>query len=80
MIKMCDKCREFINSLYPKNREWKDSEIIDVLVYYSSWGYTIKYFLDMVEVFERNGQHIKTFERYEDFVNYIGGNEKPEKN
>lgn len=80
MIKMCDECREFVDSLYPKNREWKDNEILDVLVYYSSEGYTIKYFLDMVGVFDRNGEHIKTFERYEDFVIHIGGNEKPEKN
>lgn len=78
MIKMCDECREFVDSLYPKNREWKDNEIIDVLVYYGEEGYLIKYIHDVVLLFERNGEHIKTFERYEDFVNYIGGNKEPE--
>ena len=76
MIKMVDECREFVDSLYPKNREWKDNEILDVLVYYSEEGYLTKYLFDMVAVFDRNGEHIKTFERYEDFVIYIGGNEK----
>lgn len=74
MIKMVDECREFVDSLYPKDRKWKDSEIIDVLVYYSEEGYLIKYLYDMVLVFERNGKHIKTFKMYEDFVIYIGGN------
>lgn len=78
MVKMVDECREFIDSLYPNNREWKDNEILDVLVYYSEEGYLIKYHNDMVLLFERNGEHIKTFERYEDFVYYIGGNEKPQ--
>jgi hypothetical protein len=76
MIKMCDECRKFVDSLYPKNREWKDNEILDVLVYYSSEGYTIKYLHDIVLLFDRNGEHIKSFSKYEDFVNHIGGNEK----
>lgn len=75
---MVDECRNFIDSLYPKNREWKDNQIIDVLVYYSTERCTIKYLHDMVLVFERNGEHIKSFARYEDFVNHIGGNEKPQ--
>jgi hypothetical protein len=75
MIKLCDECRKFIDSLYPKNREWQDREILDVLVYYSEEGYTIKYHNDIVLLFDRNGEHIKSFHNYEDFVNYIGGNE-----
>ena len=76
MVKMVDECREFIDSLYPPDRGWKDSEILDVLVYYSSDGYMIKYLHDIVLLFNRNGEHIKSFHNYEDFVNYIGGNEK----
>jgi hypothetical protein len=78
MIKMCDECRDFIDSLYPNNSEWKDNEIMDVLVYYSTEGYTIKYLNDMVLVFERNGEHVISFRNYETFVNHIGGNEKPQ--
>ena len=44
---MVKECRDFIDSLYPNNREWKDNEIMDVLVYYSTEGYTIKYLNDM---------------------------------
>ena len=28
---MVKECRDFIDYLYPKNREWKDNEIVDVL-------------------------------------------------
>ena len=73
---MVKECRDFIDSLYPKNREWKDNEIMDVLVYYSNEGYTIKYLFDMVGIFDRNGEHVTSFRNYEDFVNHIGGNEK----
>ena len=76
MIKMVDECREFIDSLYPSDRKWKDNEIIDVLVYYSEYGYLIKYHNDIVLIFERNGEHITSFGNYEEFVSYIGGNEK----
>lgn len=75
---MVKECREFIDSLYPNKREWKDKEIMDVLVYYSTEGYTIKYLHDMVLVFDRNGEHVTSFRNYETFVNHIGGNEKPQ--
>ena len=75
---MVKECREFIDSLYPNKREWKDNEITDVLVYYSTEGYTIKYLHDMVLVFDRNGEHVTSFRNYETFVNHIGGNEKPQ--
>ena len=74
MIKMVDECRAFIDSLYPKRREWKDNEIMDVLVYYSSEGCTIKYLYDVVGVFDRYGNHITSFRNYEKFVEFIGGN------
>ena len=73
---MVKECRVFIDSLYPKRREWKDNEIVDVMVYYSSEGYTVKYLHDMVLVFDRNGEHVTSFGNYEKFVNHIGGNEK----
>ena len=73
---MVKECRDFIDYLYPKNREWKDNEIVDVLVYFSSDGYTIKYISDVVSLFNRNGEHIKSFGNYEEFVNHIGGNKK----
>ena len=69
---MIKECREFINSLYPKKREWKDSEIVDVMVYYSEEGYTMKYLNDVVSVFRKNGEHILSFENYEKFVEHIG--------
>ena len=75
---MIKECREFIDSLYPKKREWKDNEIIDVMVYYSEEGYTMKYLNDVVSVFRRNGEHFISFENYEKFVEYIGGNRKTE--
>jgi hypothetical protein len=75
---MVKECRDFIDSLYPNNREWKDNEIMDVLVYYSSEGYTIKYLLDVVLLFDHNGEHVTSFRNYETFVDYIGGNEKPQ--
>jgi hypothetical protein len=80
MIKMCDECRDFFDSLYPPERGWKDNEILDVLVYYGELGYLIKYHNDMVLLFERNGEHIKSFNKYEDFLSHIGANEKPEEN
>lgn len=73
---MIKECREFIDSLYPKKREWKDNEIIDVMVYYSEEGYTMKYLNDVVFVFRRNGEHFISFENYEKFVEHIGGNRK----
>ena len=76
-IVMVKECRDFIDSLYPKNREWKDNEIMDVLVYYSSDGYTIKYLFDIVVLFDRNGERVTSFINYEEFINYIGGNTKP---
>lgn len=72
---MVKECRDFIDSLYPKRREWKDHEIMDVLVYYSTERCTIKYLNDMVLVFDRNGEHVTSFGSYEKFVNHIGGNE-----
>ena len=48
---MIKECREFIDSLYPKRREWKDSEIVDVMVYYSEEGYTMNYLNDVVSIF-----------------------------
>jgi hypothetical protein len=75
---MVKECRDFIDSLYPSKREWKDSEILDVLVYYSEEGYLLKYHNDIMLLFDRNGEHIKSFSKYEDFVNHIGGNEKPQ--
>lgn len=72
---MVKECRDFIDSLYPKRREWKDNEIMDVLVYYSSDGYTIKYLHGIVLVFDCNGKHVVSFGSYEKFVNHIGGNE-----
>lgn len=74
---MIKECREFIDSLYPKRREWKDSEIVDVMVYYSEDGYTMKYLNDVVSIFHRN-EHILSFENYEKFVEHIGGNRKTE--
>lgn len=73
---MIKECREFIDSLYPKKREWKDSEIVDVMVYYSEDGYTMKYLNDVVSIFRQNGEHILSFENYEKFVEHIGGNRK----
>ena len=58
---MIKECREFIDSLYPKKREWKDGEIVDVMVYYSEDGYTMKYLNDVVSIFRRN-EHILSFE------------------
>ena len=75
---MIKECREVIDSLYPNRREWKDSEIVDVMVYYSEEGYTMKYLNDVVSVFRQNGEHILSFENYEKFVNHIGGNRKTE--
>ena len=74
---MIKECREFIDSLYPKRREWKDSEIVDVMVYYSEEGYTMKYLNDVVSIFYRN-EHVISFENYEKFVEHIGGNRKTE--
>ena len=74
-IIMVKECRDFIDSLYPNRREWKDNEIMDVLVYYSSERCTIKYSNDVVLVFDRYGEHVTSFGSYEKFVNYIGGNE-----
>jgi hypothetical protein len=74
---MVKECRDFIDSLYPNRREWKDNEIMDVLVYYSTEGYTIKYLNDMVLVFDRNGENVTSFGNYEKFVDHIGGNENP---
>ena len=73
---MIKECREFIDSLYPKRREWKDSEIVDVMVYYSEDGYTMKYLNDVVTIFRQNGEHVQSFENYEKFVEHIGGNRK----
>ena len=73
---MIKECREFIDSLYPKKREWKDSEIVDVMVYYSEDGYTMKYLNDVVSIFRQNGEHVLSFENYEKFVEHIGGNRK----
>ena len=73
---MSKECREFIDSLYPKRREWKDSEIVDVMVYYSEDGYTMKYLNDVVSIFRQNGEHVLSFENYEKFVEHIGGNRK----
>lgn len=73
---MIKECREFIDSLYPKRREWKDSEIVDVMVYYSEDGYTMKYLNDVVSIFRQNGEHVLSFENYEKFVEHIGGNRK----
>lgn len=75
---MIKECREFIDSLYPNRREWKDNEIVDVMVYYSEDGYTIKYLNDVVSIFRQNGEHILSFENYEKFVEHIGGNRKTE--
>ena len=75
---MIKECREFINSLYPKKREWKDSEIVDVMVYYSEDGYTMKYLNDVVSIFRQNGEHVLSFENYEKFIEHIGGNRKTE--
>lgn len=75
---MIKECREFIDSLYPNRREWKDSEIVDVMVYYSEDGYTMKYLNDVVSIFRQNGEHILSFENYEKFVEHIGGNRKTE--
>ena len=72
---MIKECREFIDSLYPKRWEWKDSEIVDVMVYYSEEGYTMKYLNDVVSIFYRN-EHVLSFENYEKFVEHIGGNRK----
>lgn len=77
---MIKECREFIDSLYPNRREWKDNEIVDVMVYYSEDGYTMKYLNDVVSIFCRNGEHILSFENYEKFVEHIGGNKKLNKN
>jgi hypothetical protein len=74
MPKMVKGCRDFIDSLYPKRREWKDNEIVDVIVYYSSDGCSVKYTnLDMVLVFDRTGECVKTFSCYDSFVDHIGG-------
>ena len=73
---MIKECREFIDSLYPKKREWKDSEIVDVMVYYSEDGYTMKYLNDVVSIFRQNGEHVLSFENYEKFVEHIGRNRK----
>ena len=75
---MIKECREFINSLYPKRREWKDNEIVDVMVYYSEEGYTMKYLNDVVSIFRQNSEHVISFENYEKFVEHIGGNRKTE--
>ena len=75
---MIKECREFIDSLYPKKIEWKDSEIVDVMVYYSEDGYTMKYLNDVVSIFRQNGEHVISFENYEKFVEHIGGNRKTE--
>lgn len=75
---MIKECREFIDSLYPKKREWKDSEIVDVMVYYSEDRYTMKYLNDVVSIFRQNGEHVISFENYEKFVEHIDGNRKTE--
>lgn len=75
---MIKECREFIDSLYPNRREWKDCEIVDVMVYYSEEGYTMKYLNDVVSVFHKNGEHFLSFENYEKFVEHIGGDRKTE--
>ena len=75
---MIKEYREFIDSLYPKKREWKDSEIVDVMVYYSEDGYTMKYLNDVVSIFRQNGEHVLSFENYEKFIEHIGGNRKTE--
>ena len=75
---MIKECREFIDSLYPKRREWKDNEIVDVMVYYSEEGYTMKYLNDVVSIFRQNSEHVISFENYEKFVEHIGGNRKTE--
>lgn len=75
---MIKECMEFIDSLYPKKREWKDSEIVDVMVYYSEDGYTMKYLNDVVSIFRQNGEHVLSFENYEKFIEHIGGNRKTE--
>ena len=75
---MIKECREFIDSLYPKKREWKDSEIVAVMVYYSEDGYTMKYLNDVVSIFRQNGEHVLSFENYEKFIEHIGGNRKTE--
>ena len=75
---MIKECREFIDSLYPKKREWKDSEIVDVMVYYSEDGYTMKYLNDVVSIFRQNGEHVLNFENYEKFIEHICGNRKTE--
>ena len=75
---MIKECRDFIDSLYPNRREWKDNEIVDVMIYYSEDGYTMKYLNDVVSVFSRNGEHVISFENYKKFVEHIGGNRKTE--
>ena len=75
---MIKECREFIDSLYPKRWEWKDNEIVDVMVYYSEEGYTMKYLNDVVSIFRQNSEHVISFENYEKFVEHIGGNRKTE--
>ena len=66
---MVKECRDFIDYLYPKRREWKDNEIVDVLVYYNSEWYTIKYLNDVVLLFDRNSEYVLSFGNYEKFVN-----------
>lgn len=73
---MLEECRQFIDSLYPKHRTWTDKEIVDVMVYFNEERWSAKYVLDMVIMFDGNGQHVKTFGDYEEFVKYIGGNKK----
>ena len=66
-------CRKFIDSLYPKNREWKNNEIVDVMIYYNEYRYLVKYNDDIVYIFDSKGNFIRSFDDYEEFVIHIGG-------
>lgn len=68
---MIKECREFIDSLYPNRREWKDNEIVDVMVYYSEDGYTMKYLNDVVSIFRQNGEHVISFENVRILYNNV---------
>ena len=73
---MIEECREYVDSLYPKNRKWNDKEIVDVMIYYTDNRFPMlfKYQFDKVIVFDSKGNCLKVFNDYEEFVDIIGGN------
>lgn len=70
---MNKKVREYIDSLYPKNRTWTNDQIMDVMMYFGNDGLFLRYKDDHVHLYDFRGRLVNTFWTYSDFVRFING-------